>query len=121
MKWFALLACLMLATPALARPDTPKDESNPKLVRMYIGFPCEALDLSYTFQSSELEHLSNHLNDCYELAEKHSDFKYGKLMCMYIKLQWNGMHTHSKSVEKAYDIMCDDGGQRKEPEYEIHF
>jgi hypothetical protein len=119
MKWLALLACLILTSAAEARIDTPKDESKPELVKIYIFFPCDALQDSYEFMYSELTHHTERLIMCHNLYEN-SDYKYGKLMCKFVEMQWQNMYDHMKSVEKAYNLMCDEVG-RKNPEYEIHF
>ena len=36
-------------------------------------------------------------------------------------LGWEFMFDHVHSSEKAWQLMCDEDGQRKNPEYEIHF
>jgi hypothetical protein len=119
-KWLALLACLMLTTSAGARIDTPRDDSDPELVRLYIGLPCEALYLSTLFQFQEMGHIAEHLQTCHETADANPDFKYGKLMCMYIQIQGEVIYNHYKSAGKAYDMMCV-GNVRKNPEYKIEF
>ena len=119
MKWLALLACLILTTSAAARLNTPNDESDPDLVNLYLAFPCEALDLSYQFQIQEMIYITNRIQACHEASELNPDFEYGLLMCMYIQIQGNVMNTHSKSVDKVWHMMCDEEGQRKNPEYRI--
>jgi hypothetical protein len=119
MKWLALFACLVLSTSTTARIDTPTNESDPDLVNLYLGFTCEALDLSYQFQYEEMIHIAERLHSCHEAADASPDFKYGRLLCMYVQIQWEVMNTHSKSVERAWEIMCDEDGQQKNPEYRI--
>lgn len=119
MRWLALLACLILTSAAEARTDTPPDESKPELVKLYLFFPCDALEDSYEFMYNELQHQYERLTMCHTLYDN-SDYKYSKLMCMYVEMQWQNMYDHMKSVEKAYHIMCDAVG-RKDPQYEIQF
>jgi hypothetical protein len=113
---------LLLATPVNAIIDPPpKDESKPKLVKVYIFMPCEALELSYAFQHHQLKHLFNHLKNCRQAATDNPDYEYGPLMCVYVQMQWQYMMDHIKSVEKAYHLMCDDEGYAKDQQYEIDF
>jgi hypothetical protein len=121
MRWLALAACLLIATSAMGRTDTPKDESKPELVKMYIFFPCDALDKSYEFQYDQLTHLTGHLISCHKAANDNPDYQYGKLMCLYVEMQWQLMYDHAKSVEKAWNLMCDDHGNPLNPEYEVDF
>jgi hypothetical protein len=118
-KWLALLACLVLTASAVARTDTPPDESDPELVKKYLFFPCDALEDSYDFLYNELTHMTERLVKCHKLYDG-DNYKYGKLMCLYVKMQWEYTFTNLKSVEKAYHLMCDEIG-RKNPEYEIDF
>jgi hypothetical protein len=119
-KWLALIACLFITTSAGARIDDPIDESKPELVKMYLFFPCDALEDSYEFMYNELTHHTERLVRCHALYDE-SDYKYSNLMCKYVEMQWQNMYDHMKSVEKAYHIMCNDWGERKDPEYEIDF
>jgi hypothetical protein len=119
-KWAALLACLLLATSAMGRTDTPPDESKPELVKLYIFFPCDALRDSYEFMYNELTHHTERLVMCHELYEN-SEYKYGKLMCLYVQMQWQNMYDHMKSVAKAHDLMCNDWDEKKNPEIPIYF
>jgi hypothetical protein len=119
-RWLAILA-LLFATSAGARVAEPKDESDPALVKTYIHFPCDALEESYEFQYDRLMHLTGHLVACHREAGEPSDYKYPKLMCMYVEMEWELLYTHSMSVKKAWELMCDEDGQRKQPEYEIEF
>ena len=121
MRWLALLACLLLTTSAGARINDPKDHSVTELVERYIHMPCMLLAHSYRFQNKELIHLSNHLNSCHDANEAHPEYEYGPVMCLYVQLQWQLMFDHVHSVKKAFDLMCYDTNERKEPEYEIDF
>lgn len=107
--------------PVSARIDDTEDFSDPDLVKGYFGMPCDALAQSYEFQYNELTHITGRLLACHKAAAENPDYIYGELMCAYIQIQWNLMWTHAKSVEKAWQIMCDDNGVRKYPEYEIDF
>jgi hypothetical protein len=119
-RWLAILA-LLFATGAGAKPGTPVDESDPALVKMYIHFPCDALEESYEFQYKRLVHITGHIVACHREAKELNDYKYPRLMCLHVELEWKRLYTHSVSVMKAWDLMCDEDGQRRQPEYEINF
>jgi hypothetical protein len=124
MNWMigiVVATILIWAMSVGARIDTPEDESKPALVQMYIFFPCDALDKSYEFQYKELTHLTGHLISCHKEANDKPASEYGKLMCLYVEMQWQLMYDHAKSVEKAWNLMCDDYGNPLNPEYEIDF
>jgi hypothetical protein len=124
MRWLAAIACilsLLIAGPAGTKPGTPVDESDTELVKSYIHFPCDALEESYEFQYDRLMHLTGHLVACHREAKEPNDYKYPWLMCMYVEIEWKLVYSHSKSVEKAWYLMCDSEGQRRQPEYEIEF
>jgi hypothetical protein len=99
----------------------PDDHSDPALVRAYIGMPCDGLDEIYSFVYDGMVHTFNHYKDCLERAESDPDFKYGHLKCYYMKMEWDLLDKHASSIEKAWNLMCDDSGVRKNPEYEIDF
>jgi hypothetical protein len=124
-KWVIVLAWIMrvLLGPvdAGAAPNTEVDESKPELVKRYMFMNCELLEASYEFQYIELEHLYEHLTDCHEVAELHPEYAYGEVMCLYVQMQWEYVYDHIKSVEKAWRLMCDEDGTRKNPVYEIEF
>ncbi len=121
MKRFILFACLLFfCTAAEARTDTPVDETDPGLVMLYLGFPCEALDDSFSFQAYEMVHLTEHMQYCEEARENTPDYKYGRLMCVYVEIQWDLMNRHLMAVDRARELMCEDG-ERKNPQYEIEF
>lgn len=105
---------------AIVEPP-PEDESKPELVKLYLFMPCETLEVSYAFQYQQLEHLIDHLERCNKASEDNPDYEYGPLMCLYVKMQWQYMYDHISSVEKAYQLMCDDVGYPKNPQYEIDF
>jgi hypothetical protein len=107
---------------ASAIVDPPRDDhSDPNLVRAYLGMPCDGLDEIYSFLYDGMVHTFKHYKDCLERAESDSDFKYGHLKCYYMKLEWDLLDKHASSIEKAWNLMCDDSGVRKNPEYEIDF
>ena len=100
--------------------DTPKDESKPELVQLYMVFPCDALVDSATFIYNELKQHTERLVKCHEHFDN-SDYKYKKLVCLYIQMDWQNMYDHLMSIKKAHDLMCEDDGTRKNPQYEIYF
>jgi hypothetical protein len=113
---------LSMAVVAGAIVDPPRDDhSDPNLVRAYLGMPCDGLDEIYTFLYDGMVHTFNHYKSCLERAESDSDFKYGHLKCYYMKMEWDLLDKHASSIEKAWNLMCDDSGVRKNPEYEIDF
>jgi hypothetical protein len=124
MNWIVgivVVTILLWAVSLGARIDNPEDESKPALVKMYIFFPCDALDKSYEFQYKQLTHLTGHLISCHKAADDNPNYQYGKLMCLYVEMQWQLMYDHAKSVEKAWNLMCDDNGYPLNPEYEVDF
>jgi hypothetical protein len=124
MNWMVgivIVTILIWAMSVGARIDTPKDESKPELVKAYVLFPCEALDVSYAFQYKQLTHLTGHLVACHKAASNNPDYKYGKLMCLYVEMQWQLMYDHAKSVEKAWNLMCDENGEPLNPQFEVDF
>ena len=122
MKWAATLAFVvtLLASPADARLDTPVDESIPGLVKRYMFLPCDALKATAIFQYAMLQHEYRHLEECRALV-KTVDYKYAQLMCLYVEMKWQFVYDHLASVQVAGELMCEDDGTRKNPEYEIHF
>jgi len=120
-KRFGLFVCLLFfCGGAEASPATPVDETDPGLVMLYLGFPCEALDDSYSFQYNEAIHLTRHMQYCVEAIENNPDYKYGKLICVYVEMQWDFMNSHLMAVKRARELMCDDG-EPKHPQYKIDF
>jgi hypothetical protein len=111
---------LMVAVAAGAKPGNPVDESDPNLVRKYIAMPCDGLDKLYDYLYNEMVHLTAHYKECVDWAAN-SDDPYAYLVCYYDKLEWELIFSHAKSVEKSYHLMCDDWGERKNPEYNIDF
>jgi hypothetical protein len=117
------LACvlaILFLVAFRARTDTPVDEVDPNLVTLYLGFPCEALADSYSFQYKEMIHLTERIQYCEEAKENSPDYKYGKLMCFYVQMQWDLMNRHSMAVDRARELMCE-AGELKNPQYEIDF
>lgn len=108
---------LMLTVAAGAKPGNPEDRSNPDLVREYIAMPCNGLDSVYSKLYDEMVHLTAHYKVCMESAVTPTDY----IMCYYRKLQWDLIDEHAASIEKAWNLMCNDWGERKHPEYEIDF
>ncbi len=108
------------AVPAASAPNYVPDESNQELVLAYLTLPCELLAASTRFQQVMVDHEKNHFEDCMKLAET-SDYKYAVALCGYAGMQWKFIYVNQKSVEKAFNIMCWDDSNRKNPEYEIHF
>jgi hypothetical protein len=124
MKWMVaivIVTILAWAASVGATIDTPKDESKPGLVKMYLLYPCDALDQSYDFQYEQLTHLTGHLIACLNTVKDNPDQKYGRLMCLYVEMQWQLMYDHAKSVEKAWNLMCDDDGNPLNPQFEVDF
>jgi hypothetical protein len=112
---------LLMAAVAASKPGNPVDKSDPNLVRSYIGMPCDGLDEIYSFLYDGMVHTFSHYKSCLEKAESDPDFKYGYLKCYYMKMEWDLLDKHASSIEKAWNLMCDDSGYRKNPEYEIDF
>jgi hypothetical protein len=120
-KRCVLFAFLLISCAAAgAKIDAPVDETDLGLVTLYLGFPCEALADSYSFQYSEMIHLTEHIQYCEEAVENSPDYKYGPLMCVYVQMQWDLMNRHSMAVDRARELMCEDG-ELKDPQYEIDF
>jgi hypothetical protein len=112
---------LMVAVAASSKPGNPVDHSDPTLVRQYLGMPCDGLDEIYSFLYDGMVHVFSHYKDCLERADSDPDFKYGHLKCYYMKIEWDLLDKHASSIERAWELMCDDSGVRKNPEYEIDF
>lgn len=121
MKWLAAIVFFfLLATTAPANPPG-KDYSDPELVNMYIWLACDALEYSYTAMRADLNTLSKRYIKCIAIQDN-DDLKnhwYG-LTCVFHKQTFDFRYTHIKSVEKAWNLMCNDDGQ-KEEQYEIDF
>jgi hypothetical protein len=125
-RWLALLACLLITTSSAARTDDPKDESVPDLVKQYLFLPCDAMSESWQFIYNELHIITERYQKCVafyvsEEGEGHEGTKYPQLLCLYVRMQWQYMYDHIKSLEKAHELTCDDHNEKKNPEYEIHF
>jgi hypothetical protein len=116
-----IVTVLTWAASIGARTDAPLDYSDPALVKEYIVMPCDGLDILYSFLYQETVHLTNHYKLCVAATDNNPNIKYGNLMCFYVKLQWELMYKHAVSVEKAWQLMCTDTGDRKNPEYKIDF
>lgn len=121
MKYFALLIFILITTSTGAKIDDPIDHSKPELVKRYLTMSCDLLAHSFRFQNKELLHLSKRLDSCYDANEKYPEYAYGPVMCLYVKMQRQLMADHRYSVEKAFNLMCNDNGYRKNPEHDIDF
>ena len=111
---------LLMAAAVGAKPGNEPDRSDPELVREYIAMPCDGLDKLYQYLYQEMVHLTNHYKACLNNADA-SDDPYAYLVCYYDKLEWDLIYSHAMSVTKAYNLMCNDWGERTNPEYEIEF
>jgi hypothetical protein len=126
-KWLALLACLLITAPATAIVDPPpKDESVPDLVKQYIFLPCDAMTESWHFIYNELQIITSRYQKCVafyvnEEGKGHESTEYPQLLCLYVRMQWQYMYEHIKSLEKAHELTCNDNNEKKNPEYEIQF
>ena len=110
----------MWSVDAGGSPATPLDESVPEVVKLYILLPCEAMVYSYKFQEVEIAHIETRKVKC-ETWVGENEVKYGPLLCMYVEMQRQFIYSHIKSLEKAYELICDDAGHRKNPQYNIDF
>jgi hypothetical protein len=113
-------AFLLLCVSVQARPDDEPDDWDSSLVERYLTMPCDAMSSSYEFMYDRIQRTSAELEACYAMAEN-SKAKYPGLNCLWIKQDFDFRYVHMKSLERAYDVMCDEDGQRKEPEIEISF
>ncbi len=120
MKWFAFIACFLIAATAGANPDTPVDESLPELVLEYITMPCDFLEASSLFLNAELESVVKKHAKCQLLVDE-NDVKYGTYLCGYLELERQFVYIHLKSVEKAKKLACHDGGIRKNRQFNVEF
>jgi hypothetical protein len=116
-----IVIILLMAAAAASKPGNPVDRSDPDLVREYIAMPCEGLDELYSFLYDGMVHMTAHYKDCLERAKNDPDFEYGYLKCYYVKLEWDLLDRHASSIERSWELMCDDWGNRKEREYNIDF
>jgi hypothetical protein len=125
MKWLVLAASLLfLSTVAHANPPGA-DESVEVLVRNYIHLPCEALVYSYRWMRRDLIQITNAYQMCLSKQDTSTDPNvindpWFGLQCVYINHHWQFRYDHIMSVEKAWQLMCNDNG-RKERQYEIDF
>jgi hypothetical protein len=126
MKIIACIVAMILllwgaGAGAIVDPPPP-DESIPELVKEYMFLPCEALEYSYDFMYNDLWGITEGLVQCDAARDSEdNDDKYFALRCIYLRQHWQLRYDHIKSVEKAWQLMCDDDGQRKKREYEIDF
>lgn len=121
MRWMLLLvSVILLGTVASAKPPG-EDKSDPELVNMYIWLDCEALEYSYEVMRLELNRLSRRYIRCLSLQDTDAlDNPFFGLHCVYTRQTFDFRYTHLKSVQVAYNLMCNEEG-RKDKEYEIHF
>ncbi len=117
---FAILLLVATRSDAIVDPP-PVDHSDPDLVRSYIAMPCDGLDELYSFLYEGMVFSLDAYKECLDKAANDPDFRYGYLKCYYVKLQWDLLDSHASSIEKAWNLMCDDHGVRKNPEYYIDF
>jgi hypothetical protein len=114
-----VLAILFLVAFQSKGADTPDNDSIPELVEVYVTMPCGFLHDSTRFLGVEVEHIAKRYVKCQAWVAEH-EVEYGAYLCGYVELERQFAYEHLKSVEKAYDIMCEDG-TKKNPEFEIHF
>jgi hypothetical protein len=116
-----IVIIMLMAAAAASKPGNPVDRSDHDLVRQYLAMPCDGLDEIYSFLYDGMVHMTAHYKDCLERADSDPNFKYGYLKCYYVRMEWDMLDKHASSIEKAWNLMCDDWGERKNPEYDIDF
>lgn len=120
--WIAtgLAACLfMIAHKSDAKPSP--DESDHDQVLLYMYLPCEAMVVSHEFMTRQYLDKQQEYNMCL-IDAIISDFKWARLLCVYVNHDIDFKYTNLKSMEKAYEIMCDPvTGERANPMMEIKF
>ena len=125
MKWALILASFLLLAAASPANPPGEDESIHELVMNYIHLPCEALEYSYEWMRRDLIRITNAYFICLSKQDTSTDptvkdDPWFGLQCVYINHNWDWRYGHIKSVEKAWHLMCDQGG-RKERQWEIDF
>ena len=125
MKWLAPFVFFFLLGATIPANPPGEDESIHELVMNYIHLPCEALQYSYKWMRRDLIRTTSAYFICLSKQDNSTDptvkdDRWFGLQCVYIHHQWEWRYGHIKSVEKAWHLMCDDGG-RKEEQWEIDF
>lgn len=109
----------LVAHKAESKPQP--DESDHDQVILYMYLPCEAMVISHEFMVRQMLDFKEDFNECLVDSIK-SDFKWARLLCVYVQHNVDFKYTNIKSVEKAWEIMCDPmTGQRSNPLYEIDY
>ena len=115
-----LTACLFLLSHRADAKPSP-DESDHDQVLLYMYLPCEAMVVSHEFMTRQMLDSEKEYNMCLVDAII-SDFKWARLLCVYINHDIDFKYTNLKSMEKAFEIMCDPvTGERANPMVEIDF
>jgi hypothetical protein len=120
---FASLVCaivlFLIAHRADAKPQP--DESDHDQVILYMYLPCEAMEVSHEFMTRQMLDNEKKYNICL-VNSILSEFKWARLLCVYVQHDIDFKYTNIKSVEKAWEIMCDPvNGQRRNPMVEIKY
>ncbi len=125
MKWSLILVSVFLIAGATPANPPGEDESVHELVMNYIHLPCEALEYSYKWMYRDLMRITKAYVICLSKQDTSTDptvkdDPWFGLQCVYINHHWDWRYGHIQSVQKAWQIMCDQDG-RKEKQYEIDF
>lgn len=96
------------------------DESDHDLVTRYIFLPCDAMEDSYKFMYNKIQIVAEEYDACMAAA-KQTTYKYPGLMCVWINQDFQFWYVNIKSLDKAYQLMCGEDGQRRQKETEIDF
>lgn len=113
------LILFLIAHKADAKPSP--DESDHDQVILYMYLPCEAMIVSHEFMTRQMLDSEKEYNRCLVNVIL-SDFEWARLLCVYVKHNVDFKYTNLKSIEKAYEIMCDPvTGERANPMIEIKY
>ncbi len=113
------LILFLIAHQSDAKPSL--DESDHDQVLLYMYLPCEAILVSHEYMTRQMLDSEKEYNKCLVNAIL-SDFKWARLLCVYINHDVDFKYTNLKSIEKAYLIMCDPvTGERANPMVEIQY
>lgn len=119
MKWALLLASVVLLSTAALAKLPGKDYSDPELINMYIFLDCEAMEYSKGVMLLELKRLSRRYIKCLSIQDTGAlGNPFFGLHCLFTKQTGDFRYTHLKSLEVAYDLMCDEEGRK---EMEVRF
>ena len=113
-------AILLLCVTTKSKSRPTGEDWDPVLVEKYLVMPCDAMSDSYDFMYDRIQYTATEFEACVQLAQNNA-YEYAGLMCIWIQQDFDFRYTHIKSLERAYDIMCGEDGQRKQPEIEIQF